>query len=106
MAYEGDKPELRALEDLEEILGLVTDELASWRARALKAEQDLAALVSASPAGAGPSPGAVTARLAELESENEDLRARVDRAKERVAELVRRLGFLEQQALQGMGGSK
>jgi len=106
LAYEGDRPEMRALEDLEEILGLVTDELASWRARALKAEQDLQGLVSDAPEGAGLSPGAVSGRLAELESENADLRARVDRAKERVAELVRRLGFLEQQALQGMGGPK
>lgn len=106
MAYEGDKPGFRALEELEEILGLVTDELASWRARALKAEQDLQALVSSAPEGAGLSPGVVSARLAELERENADLRARVERAKKRVGELVQRVGFLEQQTLQGMGGPK
>lgn len=104
MAYEGDRQELRALEDLEEILGVVADELASWRARALKAEQELQALVGGAAEGEDLTPSAVSERLADLESENRDLRARVDRAKERVAELVRRLGFLEQQALQGSGG--
>jgi len=106
LAYEGDKPGFRALEELEEILGLVTDELASWRARALKAEQDLQALASAAPEASGLSPGAVSARLAELESENADLRARVEKAKQRLGELLQRVGFLEQQTLQGMGGAK
>jgi uncharacterized protein YceH (UPF0502 family) len=104
LGYDGDKNELRALENLEEILGVVADELATWRTRALKAEQELQTLVSGAAGAAGLSPGAVSERLADLEVENRDLRARVDRAKERVAELVRRLGFLEQQTLQGSGG--
>lgn len=104
MAYDGDKQHLRALEDLEEILGVVADELASWRARALKAEHELEALASEAAQGSELSPSAVSERLADLESENRDLKARVEGAKKRVAELVQRLGFLEQQALQGSGG--
>src|SRR5581483_3742325 len=41
LAYDGERPEARVLDQLETILRHVADELAGWRARALKAEAEL-----------------------------------------------------------------
>jgi hypothetical protein len=81
----------------------VTEEVAGWRARALKAESDLkearprASRLEAdvrSRAGGG-----------DLESENKTLRLRVDAARARVGELLQRLTFLEEQANAAAGGN-
>lgn len=107
----GERADSRALDQLESILRQVADELAGWRARALKAEAD------AKPgAGRGGSVAAAAARpdpelrnrIADLESENKVLRVRVDAARARVNDLLSRLTFLEEQArdsMSGQGGS-
>jgi predicted nucleic acid-binding Zn-ribbon protein len=71
VAYSYDRPDLKALDDLEQTLRHLTDELAGWRRRSLRAE-------------------------AELEAENQALRQRIEAARERLSGLAARLAFLEQ----------
>ena len=93
--YDGERADLRALDHLEAVLRELGEELATWRARALKAEPSR---------GGG---GAGGARSSEVESENRQLRARLDAARARVQELVTRLAFLEEQSREAgtTGGS-
>lgn len=90
--YDGERADLRALEQLEAVLRELGDELATWRARGLKGE---------------PSRGGGGTRSAELESENRQLRGRLEAARVRVQELVTRLAFLEEQSREAgaTGGS-
>jgi hypothetical protein len=104
--YAAERVDARALDHLEVIVREAAEELAAWRARALKAEAD------AKAGGAAPSRGAASrgeaqargdsvaraAVVAELEAENRVLRQRVEAARVRVADLVARLAFLEEQA--------
>ncbi len=95
------RPDFAAIEELEGLLRHLGDELAAWRRRCLRAEQDLAAYKERG--GVMPSPDAVAGRqrLAELEQENLALRARLDGAGERVQMLVSRLTFLERDVEDG-----
>lgn len=89
--YDGERADLRALDQLEAVLRELGEELATWRSRGLKAE----------PGRGGGS------RSSELESENRQLRGRLEAARTRVQELVTRLAFLEEQAREAgtTGGS-
>ena len=89
MTFGGERVDARALDDLEALLRLVSEELASWRARALRAEGD-------GKGGGRPDPE-LKNRVADLESENKALRQRVEAARVRVHELLGRLSFLEEQ---------
>ena len=42
MAYAYERPDLRTLDELDRLVGAVTEELAVWRRRAQKAETELA----------------------------------------------------------------
>ena len=89
MTYVGERLEVReAIDQLEAILRDVAEELAGWRARALKAEGQLK--------GGGGTPPA--AKHPESDAENKMLRQRVEAARVRVHELLQRLTFLEEQA--------
>jgi chromosome segregation ATPase len=87
-----DRPELAAIAELEEVLGKLTGELAAWRRRALQAE------ASRSELGADHDAVASRERIVDLEDRNGDLENRLEQARERVSELLRRLRFLEEQA--------
>ena len=93
--YDGERADLRALDQLEAVLRELGEEMATWRARALKAEPSR---------GSGSGGGA---RSSELESENRQLRGRLEAARVRVQELVTRLAFLEEQSREAgtTGGS-
>ena len=108
MAYDGERADAQVVDQLEAILRGVAEELAGWRARALKAETDIKELRgSAGGAGGGAArlDPEVRNRLAELEQENKTLRQRVEAAKLRVHDLLGRLTFLEEQAREaGNGG--
>ena len=93
--YDGERADLRALDQLEAVLRELGEEMATWRARALKAE----------PSRGGGGGGG--ARSTELESENRQLRGRLEAARVRVQELVTRLAFLEEQSREAgtTGGS-
>ncbi len=95
------RPDFAAIDELESLLRHVGDELAGWRRRCLRAEQELAAFKE--KGGVMQSPDTVLGRqrLAELEQENLALRARLDGASERVQMLVARLAFLERDVEEG-----
>jgi hypothetical protein len=99
LTYVGDRADTRALEQLEAILRVVTEELAGWRARALQAESNLKDAHPRSGTGAAQRhEPEQRARVTDLESENRALRMRVEAARARVADLLTRLSFLEEQA--------
>lgn len=108
MAYDGERADARALDQLETILRYVADELAGWHTRALKTEAELKEH-QAQPRGPSRPDPETRGRLADLEQENKDLRQRVEAARARVGELLTRLTFLEDQAREqaaGNGGAR
>jgi predicted nuclease with TOPRIM domain len=86
-----DRPEFAALDELSRVLEHVKDELASWRRRALKAESERASI--------GVEHDVVTshAKIKELETENAQVTSRLNAARRRMADLLARLEFLEEQ---------
>lgn len=95
MASGGERPDLEALRELDEVLRHLEGELAGWRRRALAAEQRLA---DSGEGGSGPP------RSRELEDENRALQQRLVSARGRVGDLLDRLRFLEQQQDTGENG--
>jgi hypothetical protein len=96
MASVGERPDLDALRELEEVLRHFENELASWRRRALTAEARLAEL------GSGPAAEGSAAR--EVEEENRVLQQRLGAVKGRVGDLLDRMRFLEEQQHPGGNG--
>jgi hypothetical protein len=94
LAYGGERSDARALDELEVVLRLIGEELAAWRARALRAEGDPK---ESGGRGAGRPDPELRTRVTDLESENKGLRQRVEVARGRVNELLGRLTFLEEQ---------
>ena len=88
-------PEQEALVELESVIGRVTEELAGWRRRALKAEADRSAL------GEDHDAVATRERIRDLEVRNVDLEARLAGARDRTELLLSRLRFLEEQVALG-----
>ena len=98
MTYVGERLEVReAIDQLEAILRDVAEELAGWRARALKAEAEVKV--------GGGKVVAPKHTTGDSEAENKVLRQRVDAARTRVQELVQRLSFLEEQAREPVKGN-
>jgi chromosome segregation ATPase len=96
VAYTYDRPDLPALAELERILTSLTEELAAWRRRSLKAEAELKEAQASGGVVAGTALKESRQRVIELETENQSLRQRIDGAKERLRVLAARLAFLEQ----------
>ncbi len=102
----GTAPAIVALDELERLVRHLGEELAFFRRRALDAERRVREL-SALAVVAAPGAAAATvvtsgstgdgARLAELEAENTDLRARLAEAAERTRAMTDRMRFLRQQ---------
>ena len=86
-----DRPEFQALDELRGVLQSLTEELAAWRRRALKAESEQTDL------GLGKEAVASREQVVALESENSEMQQRLDAARTRVEELLARLRFLEEQ---------
>ena len=101
MAYTYERPDLKALDELERVLRHVGEELAGWRRRALSAEAELQEVRASGGVLAGPELKDARQRIVALETENQALERRVEAAKERLRALGARLAFLEQQS----GGS-
>lgn len=104
--YDVERADIRALEQLEAVLREVGEELATWRARALKSEAEGKGGVGV-PRGAAHArgDGESRGRAAELETENRQLRARLEAARARMQELVARLSFLEEQSREAAGSA-
>jgi hypothetical protein len=91
-----ERPDQKALTDLERVVQNLADELAGWRRRTLKAEAELQEARANGGVLAGPELTQSRQRVIELETENQALRQRIDAAKERLQTLAGRLTFLEQ----------
>ncbi|HXC24347.1 MAG TPA: hypothetical protein VNU46_00420, partial [Gemmatimonadaceae bacterium] len=83
---------LPALDELTRLVHHLGDELAGYRKRAISAEARLKALDELAAKG-GNSPE----RSFELEGENKELRARLERAQARTKAMLERVRFLRQQ---------
>ena len=90
-----ERPELRAFRELETLVRSLGEELAVFRRRAIAAEAEL------KDSGPGSTSrgksAALGERMAEVETENEALRLRLDRAEDRVRQMMDRVRFLRQQ---------
>ena len=91
-----ERPDQKALGDLEQVVQHLAEELAGWRRRTLKAEGELQQARANGGVLAGPELTQARQRIIELETENQALRARIDAAKDRLSALASRLSFLEQ----------
>jgi FtsZ-binding cell division protein ZapB len=96
VAYQYERPDQKALTDLEHVVHHLAEELAGWRRRTLKAEGELQEARDHSGIIAGPELTQARQRVVELETENQTLRQRIDAAKDRLRVLSGRLSFLEQ----------
>jgi FtsZ-binding cell division protein ZapB len=96
VTYTYERPDQKALTDLERVVQNLADELAGWRRRTLKAEAELQEARANGGVLAGPELTQSRQRVIELETENQALRQRIDAAKERLQTLAGRLTFLEQ----------
>ena len=94
--YHYERPDQKAMADLEQLLAHLAEELAGWRRRKLKAEAELQDVRANGGVLAGPELNQARQRVIELEMENQALRQRIDGAKERLKALTGRLTFLEQ----------
>ena len=94
--YTYERPDFRALDELEQLLRHVGEELAAWRRRSLKAEAELQEFKTKGTGPAGPELLQARQRVIDLEVENQVLRQRIDAARERVASIESRLTFLSQ----------
>ncbi len=97
MASDGERPDLRALTALEDVLKSLEAELASWRRRALAAESRGAELTRALDADD------TKTHSRQVEKESRELAGRLEQARGRVNDLIARLSFLEQQSDEGQG---
>lgn len=97
VTYHYERPDQKALADLDQVLHGLAEELAGWRRRTLKAEAELQEARANGGVLAGPELTQSRRRVVELETENQALRQRIDAAKERLNALAGRLSFLEQQ---------
>jgi len=93
------RPDIRALAELEELVRHANEEAASWRSRSLKAESELARVKDQTGALGGPELIESRQRILTLEAENRDLRQRVEVARQKVAILVERMSFLERESV-------
>ena len=96
MTFHYERPDQKALADLEQVVQNLAEELAGWRRRTLKAEAELQEARAHGGVLAGPELTHSRQRVIELETENLALRQRIDAAKERLGALAGRLSFLEQ----------
>jgi chromosome segregation ATPase len=96
VTFHYERPDQKALADLEQVVQNLAEELAGWRRRTLKAEAELQEARAHGGVLAGPELTHSRQRVIELETENLALRQRIDAAKERLGALAGRLSFLEQ----------
>jgi chromosome segregation ATPase len=96
VTYTYERPDLRALADLEGLFQHLGTEVAAWRRRSLKAEAELQDIRAKGGVYEGPELSVSRERVVELETENQALRERIEAAKDRVRSLAARLAFLEQ----------
>lgn len=91
------RPDHAVLKELEQLLGAVENELANWRTRCQRAEQELSTSHSRGKGGhSGPELAQARQRIQGLEGENQVLRQRIAVAREHLERLRTRLRFVEE----------
>jgi hypothetical protein len=93
------RPDQAAFAELQQLIGLLAEELAAFRRRALAAEQKAKELASTGDVPTLFEPGAAHERVAALEAENAMLRERLAKATDRTRAMLDRVKFLRQQHL-------
>lgn len=91
--------ERQALSQMEGAVGRVLDEMTRLRERTRRAEtrvRDVEALLRRFTRG-DDDPAQLQRRVSDLQSENEDLRVRIEEGREAVERLIARIRFLEEQ---------
>jgi FtsZ-binding cell division protein ZapB len=96
VSYPYERPDQKALTELEQVVHHLAEELAGWRRRTLKAEGELQQARANGGVLAGPELSQARQRIVELETENQSLQQRIETAKNRLQTLAGRLTFLEQ----------
>jgi predicted nucleic acid-binding Zn-ribbon protein len=91
-----ERPDARALEELEAVLDQVEEELGQWRRRCLHAEELLAEVKGKKGTLGGPETQHLRQRVVALESENHALRQRITAAREQAELLRTRMRFVEE----------
>jgi predicted nucleic acid-binding Zn-ribbon protein len=99
-----DRADLRAFRELEGLVRNLGEELAVFRRRAVTAETQLNELGQSHPAKGSAVRGAAGEHASDLERENHVLRTRLERAEDRVRQMMDRVRFLRQQ-LQAQTGA-
>lgn len=89
------RPDVEAVRELETLVRQMAEQLASFRGRALSAEERLRHLDTADE---HPDPPRVRERIRSLEQENASLRGRLEAATTRTRSVLERVHFLRQQA--------
>lgn len=97
-------PEFHPLHQLTQLVHHLGEELASFRKRALLAESTLRGQETARSSRTGDL--FAEQRVAELETENEDLRARLDYATRQTRTILAQVRFLRQQSERPVTGSQ
>lgn len=91
------RAERQSFDELQLLVGLLAEELAGFRVRALGAEQKLRQVTKESPSLVDA--GTLQEKLAALEAENTELRERLARASDRTRGMLDRVHFLRQQTV-------
>ena len=106
------RPDLAAFRELEQLIRALGDEMAAWRRRAheaearLKATETRLARQASAPQPSAPAAATVapalpavgnTQMVAALQRENQELRLRLETARQRTRQLLDRVRFLRQQ---------
>jgi hypothetical protein len=94
---DSERGDLLAFRELQQLARNLTEELAGFRRRALQAESRLRDVE-----GAGAPSATTLDRLAELERENADLRARLETASARTRQMLEQVHFVRQQHQKGV----
>jgi hypothetical protein len=93
---DSERADLVAFRELEHLVHNLSEELGGFRRRALQAESRLRDVE-----GAGAPSATTLDRLAELDRENADLRARLKTASDRARQMLDRVRFVRQQHQKG-----
>ena len=93
------RPDIAAFRELEQLIRALGDEMAAWRRRAHEAESRLRATEDRLARDGTPVQAAapIPPSNAALQRENEELRQRLEAARQRTRQLMDRVRFLRQQ---------
>lgn len=93
------RAERQSFDELQLLVGLLAEELAAFRVRALGAEQKLRQMTKEAASPSLFDAGTLQEKLGALEAENGEMRERLARATDRTRGMLDRVRFLRQQTV-------